>query len=331
MQNQSRKTATKELLDSVRQELALATADLQKTSNELTTARSELESAKYSHNMTTSLQNEMQYLKAEISSMQNVRIKIESDMQSLRSRISLISTELFKARDEFQDVKTETETLRSHLRSLDIHQDDSVGFLSKHEKYFQNHMLANLPERNVCSIDVMKTCEFVEGTIQVLNKLESIVNNSGKYLKLIVDKYTLENILLVASKVMDGIRMSYIFGSNILTPHGRSDMLKKVDWDNKIFIGIVERRWIDTVPVMLLVTENEAAVSFADFDGNVDISSTFYGNDHLFHNWCLDLFTYAWTRSVPFDEDKIKETVTTISEISSVTHTTMNLGRTVDD
>ncbi|MDE1767339.1 MAG: hypothetical protein KGI27_13865 [Thaumarchaeota archaeon] len=309
MQDQSRKAAAKMSLDSLRQELTLVTAELQKTLNEIAATNSELESIEYNHNMTVSLQNEVQSLRAEISNMQNIRIKFESDMQLLRSKISLVSTEIFKARDEFHNIEMETESLRSQLRSLDIHQDDSAGFLLKYKKYFQNHTLANLPELNICSIDVMKTCEFVEGAIQVLNKWESMINNSGKYLKLIVAKYPLESISLVASKVMDGVMMSYIFGSNTLIPHGRSEMLKKVDWDNKISMGIVERRWTDTVPVMLLVTENEAAISFMDFDGNVDVNSTFYGKDHLFHNWCLDLFTYAWTRSIPFDEDKVKETV----------------------
>ena len=298
------------LLDSLRQELALVNSELQKTSTDLATASSELESIKYNHSMTTSLQNEMQSLRVDISSMQNIRTKFESDMQSLRSKISLVSTELYKARDDMRDVKTETETLSSQLRSLDIHQGDNIGFPPKHKKYFQNHMLANLPERNISSIDGMKTCEFIEGTIQVLDKWMSIINNSRKYLKFIVATYPLESISLVASKVSDGVTVSYIFGSNTTIPYGRSEMLKKVNWNNKISSGMVERRWIDMVPVMLLVTEKEAAISFANFDGNVDVNNTLYGKDHhLFHSWCLDLFAHTWASSAPFDEDKIKETV----------------------
>ena len=308
MQDQSRKAATKMLLDSLRQELVVVTAELQKTSAEIATASQELESIKYKHNMAASLQNDVQSLRAEISSMQNIRTKFESDMQSLRSKISLVSAELFKARDEWHDVKTETDTLRSQLMSLDV-QHDSIGFLSKHKKYFQNHTIANLPERSIPSIDVMKTCEFIDGTVQVLNKWESMMNNSSKYLKFIVAIYPLESISLVASKITDGVRISYIFGSNTLIPYGRSEMLKKVNWDDKISSGMVERKMTDMVSMMLLITEKEAAISFADFDGNVDVNSTFYGNDHLFHSWCHDIFAYTWDSSVPFDDDKIKETI----------------------
>lgn len=120
MQDQSRKDSAKMLLDSLRHELALVTAELQKTSDEFATASSELESIKYNRSMATSLQNEMQYFRAEVSSMQNVRIKFESDMQSLHSKISLVSSELSKAKDALHDVGMEAETLISQIRSVDV-------------------------------------------------------------------------------------------------------------------------------------------------------------------------------------------------------------------
>lgn len=84
-------------------------------------------------------------------------------------------------------------------------------------------------------------------------------------------------------------------------------MLKKIGWHDKISQGLVRRRMVNTVPLMMVMTEDEASVSFADINGNPDVASTFYSNGKNFHAWCNDLWANIWNSSSKFDEDEIIE------------------------
>lgn len=42
-------------------------------------------------------------------------------------------------------------------------------------------------------------------------------------------------------------------------------------------------------------------------DGEPDITEMFYGNDPMFHEWCLDYFRYCWHGSDVFQESKLEE------------------------
>ena len=49
-------------------------------------------------------------------------------------------------------------------------------------------------------------------------------------------------------------------------------------------------------PVILVVTEKEASLSFRFIEGRVDYAS-FSGNDPMFLNWIKDLFLYYWDQA----------------------------------
>ncbi|MEK0369354.1 MAG: transcriptional regulator, partial [Nitrosopumilus sp.] len=48
-------------------------------------------------------------------------------------------------------------------------------------------------------------------------------------------------------------------------------------------------------------------VLFPNRKGEADISEMFYGNDLMFHEWCLDYFRYCWYGSDVFQESKLEE------------------------
>jgi hypothetical protein len=51
-----------------------------------------------------------------------------------------------------------------------------------------------------------------------------------------------------------------------------------------------ERKLIDEVPLIMLISEKEASVSFPSkrADGTVDFTSSFFGSDRTFLNWTND-------------------------------------------
>ncbi len=61
------------------------------------------------------------------------------------------------------------------------------------------------------------------------------------------------------------------------------------------------------VKTIVILNEKEALVSFPKLDGEDDLTQSFYGNDKMFHEWCLDYFRYCWYDSGMFQESKLKE------------------------
>ena len=63
----------------------------------------------------------------------------------------------------------------------------------------------------------------------------------------------------------------------------------------------------DKVLTVVVLNEKEACVLFPNKQGEADMSEMFYGNDPMFHEWCLDYFRYCWYGSDIFEESKLKE------------------------
>jgi predicted transcriptional regulator len=103
------------------------------------------------------------------------------------------------------------------------------------------------------------------------------------------------------------VKFAYIVGENTTIPKRSSELLKKVDWESFVSKGIAERRMIEKVQVSVIVTDDHAAVSFPNLKGEPDMNTMFFSKDHLFHEWCLDFFTYAWNASHEFDKSKLHE------------------------
>ena len=48
-------------------------------------------------------------------------------------------------------------------------------------------------------------------------------------------------------------------------------------------------------------------VFFFPKKGEADITEMFYGDQEMFHEWCLDYFRYCWYNAGTFQENKLKE------------------------
>jgi len=57
----------------------------------------------------------------------------------------------------------------------------------------------------------------------------------------------------------------------------------------------IENRTLFDVPLIMAVTEKQAAVCFRLIGGKVDYAS-FFGEAPSFHDWAKDLFAYYWEK-----------------------------------
>jgi predicted transcriptional regulator len=57
----------------------------------------------------------------------------------------------------------------------------------------------------------------------------------------------------------------------------------------------IENRTLPEPPLIMALTEKQAAVCFRLLGGKVDYTS-FFGDSSMFHEWAKDLFCYFWNK-----------------------------------
>jgi predicted transcriptional regulator len=150
---------------------------------------------------------------------------------------------------------------------------------------------------------------MVHGVMAILQRWKNLYSESEQYIREIMAQVPLDLIETVSSRVECGVKFSYIFAANAVVPKGRTQLLQKLGWRNFISNGLVERRMLSEVKVMMIFNEKQGCVLFPNMKGEPDLNTMFYGEEKEFLDWCIDLFAYQWKKAGPFDENKLRHEV----------------------
>jgi len=185
----------------------------------------------------------------------------------------------------------------------------SYEFLYRNRDFFLDHSLGDLPPKFIQRMGALQRCETVHGVMAILQRWKNLYSESERYIREIMAQVPLDLIETVSGRVEHGVKFSYIFASNAVVPKGRTQLLQKVGWRNYISKGVVERRMLPDVKVMIIFNEKQGCVLFPNMKGEPDLNTMFYGEDREFLEWCADLFNYQWEKAGQFDESKLKHEV----------------------
>jgi predicted transcriptional regulator len=181
----------------------------------------------------------------------------------------------------------------------------SLTFLHNHREYFLEHDLSDLPQEFIQRLGLLGKCQLVHGVLAIIQRWKSLYLDSQAYIKEIMGQVPVDLIEILSSKIQTGVRFSYIFGRDSVIPKGRSEILHKVGWTEFISKGLVSRRMLETVKIMIIFNEKQACILFPNLKGEPDLNTMFYSHDMEFHTWCEELFELQWKRASSFDESKL--------------------------
>jgi len=194
-----------------------------------------------------------------------------------------------------------------------MNQISSFDFLSRNKEYFSTHILGKgTPTKFIQRIGALNNCELISGLVAVVELWKRyIYDQSTEYIYGMLPQIPLDLIEAVIPRIKElgGIKFSYILPQRALVPRKRVDLLKNSGFHEFLKKGIVERRMVDKMEVATLMNEKRATIMFptARSVGETDMSSVFFSEDPLFHEWCLDFFRYSWNNSKSFDASKLLE------------------------
>ncbi len=183
----------------------------------------------------------------------------------------------------------------------------SLVFLSQNMEYFEDHEFGDVPTKFIMRTGQLAGGEHIKGVVKVLEQWKTIYKNANEYVYEVLYEVPLDLIEPLVKRIKEGIQFNYIFSKSAVIPKGRKELLGKLGFDKLIEKGLVERKMMDSVLTVVALNEKEACVLFPNRKGEADISEMFYGNDLMFHEWCLDYFRYCWYGSDVFQESKLEE------------------------
>lgn len=184
----------------------------------------------------------------------------------------------------------------------------TFDFLSQYKDYFSEHTLGEIPMKFVQRIGALNECELVRGIVAILELWKEIYRESERYILEIIPQVPLDLIEPILVSVRDrATRLFYIFPDDVIIPKGRSELLRRLRFDEVYKTGRIGRRMVDKVQVAVVLNEKKASVLFPSQKGETDMNMMFYSEDKSFHDWCLDYFWFRWYSSNNFDENKLKE------------------------
>ena len=185
----------------------------------------------------------------------------------------------------------------------------SLAFLSQNKKYFRNHDFGDLPQKFIQRIGALENGQHIKGFVKVLEYWKNIYKNSNEYIYNILFEVPYDSDLLeiIVKRINKGVKVNSIFSESAIIPKERKQIFEKLGLKKFVEQGLIERKMRENVRVTVILNEKEACVTFPKFEGDIDMSEMFYGDDSVFHEWCLDYFKYCWDSSSIFQEGKLKQ------------------------
>jgi len=169
------------------------------------------------------------------------------------------------------------------------------------------HDFGGVPSKFIMRSGQLATGKHIKGVVKILEQWKQIYKNANEYIYEVLYEVPLDLIEPLVKRIKQGIKFNYVFSKSAITPKGRKELLKKLGFDKLIEKGLVERKMDEKVFTVIVLNEKEACVLFPNKQGEPDMSEMFYGNDPMFHEWCLDYFRYCWYGSDMFQESKLTE------------------------
>ena len=247
------------------------------------------------------------------------RLQILFNLSEKKSTITELAKKLGSTKQEVHRNFTRLEDCHLIIKDVDGNyslttfgktmctQVPSLVFLSQNMEYFEDHDFGDVPTKFIMRTGQLAAGKHIKGVVKVLETWKSIYKNADEYIYEALYEVPLDLIEPLVKRIKNGIQFHYIFSKSSIVPEGRKELLKKLGFDKLIEKGFVERKMKDRVQTVVVLNEKEACVLFSNKEGEADMSEMFYGNDQMFHEWCLDYFRYCWYGSDIFQESKLKE------------------------
>jgi predicted transcriptional regulator len=152
-----------------------------------------------------------------------------------------------------------------------------LEFLLKNKEYFLTHNVRCLPHQFVMRLDVLSQATLISGMVESTTKISMMIGQAKIYMWAISPEPLVQSIEAISKEVPKSAEY------RILSPQPYTKLPN------------LENRTLLEPPVIMAVTEKQAALCFRLIGGKVDYAS-FFGEETAFRDWAKELFCYFWEK-----------------------------------
>lgn len=167
-------------------------------------------------------------------------------------------------------------------------------FLSKNRSYFKTHTARGLPLEFQLRIGELSSCVPLSDVMTTLYDIQQKITEATEYIWFITEQ---GNIMIggsIEDAIRRGVEYKVILPRNITPSEPYTHYIKGWGPDHPLRSSKAQRRYLDSLPVALNMSEKEAPqILFPTLEGKLDYTG-FKANGGEAHRWCRDLFRYYW-------------------------------------
>jgi len=212
-------------------------------------------------------------------------------MQQIAKSLDMTVTETFRHLQRLTEAKLAEKKVDGSYAITSLGKL-ATGFLSgfnfilKNGDYFLDHDVSCLPYEFVNRLGELSDAEFCREAVSGFNRVRKMVFESEKYIWTVAEQVDSSHIGPTAEKVSKGLDFKFIMSKDLAKTFA-----------NAKNPGVLNgSRYLERIPVTLVINENESTVVFRRHTGTIDYMGLF-GTDEKFIKWCKDLFMYYWERA----------------------------------
>lgn len=168
-------------------------------------------------------------------------------------------------------------------------------FVTKHREYFTTRDMSGIPDKFLQRLSELGDAEYIDDLLITVHLIEEMVLDSDEQILSAVDQYpaNIYEINKVAWK--KGVSMQALEPEDWAPP---TQFLEERNAAEEAFTsarrdGLLEERYVDSIPFMLWVSEKAAGVMFPTTLGEFDYKG-FSVTSQVGIQWCRDLFYHFW-------------------------------------
>jgi predicted transcriptional regulator len=152
-----------------------------------------------------------------------------------------------------------------------------LDFLLKNKQFFMTHDVRCLPHKFIMRIDVLQQTKLLSGMVESTTKISTMIGQAKYYMWGISPEPLFQSLDDISKEIPPGAEY------RVMSPQPYTKLSN------------IENRTLPDPPLIMALTEKQAAVCFRLLGGKVDYTS-FFGDTSAFHEWAKDLFCYFWNK-----------------------------------
>ncbi len=209
-------------------------------------------------------------------------------MQEIGQTLSLTHTEVFRQLQRLSEALLIQKRLDGSYTItpngiLLLQFADAFKFVSKFKQMLLTRDIQRIPYQFTNRLGELDQASLSTDSIEMVNGAEQLIVGAEKYLWIIGERPLSFLGAKAAEKAQKGLSIKMLFDESCRKYYENLPEVK----------GIIEKRVIAKIPLILIVNEKCAGINMLSIDGRAD-NAIFFGSDHALLRWANDLFLYYW-------------------------------------